>query len=101
MLGLTSVFYIVLLFFMEWVEISPSIRKCLKGSISNDMTQAYNPDDDVEAEKQKAASVSPGDAQVILRNIRQVYRNLFSKPVLGVDEVSVTEIIRNASLYWE
>jgi len=90
MLGLTAIFYLVLLFLMEWFEVSPSIRKCLKGSISNDMTAAYRPDDDVETEKLKAASANPGDAQVILKNIRQVYRNLFSRPVLGVDEVSLT-----------
>ena len=90
MLGLTAIFYMVLLFVMEWLEVSPSVRKCLKGSLPSDLSNAFMPDEDVETEKQKAAAMNPTEAQVILRNIRQVYRHLFSKPVLGVDEVSVT-----------
>jgi len=90
MLAITAVLYLLLIYAMELNQLHPHMRKCLKKSLKYDLHNAYEPDDDVEREAAESENTLPKDAQLVIRKLRQVYRNFFSKPVLGVDEVSFT-----------
>ena len=88
MLGLTAGFYLLFIMLLELYNLRPSLRKWCKSRLPYELHNAYEPDDDVEREGNETTAANPGDAQLVIRKLRQVYRNAFSKPVLGVDEVS-------------
>lgn len=87
MLVFDFILYLIILILLEFIEVSPFMRKCLsKGTDSEE--GEYKKDEDVEAEKQRAMESNPHDSQVNVQGLRQVYGGWFKQKVVAVENVS-------------
>jgi len=88
MMGLTTVLYLVLILLMEYYSLSPWLRGLCKRRTTNSEEEDNDTDDDVEREAAEALRANPEDAQLVIQQLRQIYRNLFATPVVAVKNVS-------------
>lgn len=86
-LGCEVVIYSLLLLIGEWFDSNRGIAIFFTKKITGKPNE-YEPDEDVEAEKNLALNTDPRDVKVNVRELRKVYGNLISEKVVAVEEVS-------------
>ena len=89
MLVIDMFFYLALVFFLERYSIAQLFKKCF--GAKDPGANQYEPDEDVEREKDVALSVDPNDVSVACKKLRQVYGNkLGGEQHVAVQDVSFT-----------
>ena len=86
-LAFETVIFTVLLFVVEWSRNVQKLRQV--GGARDSAASTYQPDDDVERERQEAAACNPTEVAVKVQDLRQVYGGRFSKTTkVAIESVS-------------